>query len=599
MTSAFRLNLTILSLIALLVGLYLIFQALDGAVVRRREEIGILRSLGVEEGTIWRAWLMEAALLGVVGGFVGLLLGWGGAQLSVRLVGQTMNALYYATSVDAAHLSWNEAGLAMLLAVAASLVAGWLPAREAARTPPAQILVRHALAPSGASFWRKDWLGALLMGVGLALTWIPPWPLEEAGRLPWAGYLAALLWILGGGILGGGLLRWVAWSLRWLSGWKVPLRMALSHARNPSGRHRLAVAGLVCALAMTSGMAILVASFETTMKDWIERTFQADLFISSDGAQSASTDNRISPSTWRDVLAHPGVGEANLMQAAHIRLPEGQTLLVGADLDFLGEYTRMSWVEAPRNKLIYQTQHNEQLALVSESFSERFSLGRGAHLSVPVPGGSREVQIAGVFADYGNEKGSIVVDQEHFAIWFGHEMMRNIILYVKEGFDADSVRAELLQAHPGLSVYTNPHLRREMLRIFRQTFSITYALELIGVVVAVLGLGLTLGSVLLERRHELTTLRALGLDRKQLAWATALEGGLVGVAGILSGLCVSLALGWLLIHVINKQCFGWTLQAHVPWGLLGLLAALVLLAGTGVSYAVGRWGAELPADREE
>ena len=162
MTRAFRLNLTMLSLVALLVGLYLIFQSLDGAVVRRREEIGILRSLGVEEGTIRKVWLWEAALLGLGGGLVGLGLGWGGAQISVRLVGRTVNALYYATSVDAAYPSWFEAGAALVLAVGASLVAGWWPAREAARTPPAQILVRHAVSPPGSWWWRREWLGGVL-----------------------------------------------------------------------------------------------------------------------------------------------------------------------------------------------------------------------------------------------------------------------------------------------------------------------------------------------------------------------------------------------------------------------------------------------------
>eukprot|EP01036_Dinobryon_divergens_P019864 gene19864-biopygen17459 len=133
MTRAFRLNLTVLSLIPLLVGLYLIFQALDGAVVRRRSEIAILRSLGVEERTIRRAWLAEAAVLGLVGGALGLLLGWAGAQFSVRAVGQTVNALYYATTVESAGLDAGEIALGLLLGLVASLLAGWWPAREAAR----------------------------------------------------------------------------------------------------------------------------------------------------------------------------------------------------------------------------------------------------------------------------------------------------------------------------------------------------------------------------------------------------------------------------------------------------------------------------------
>ena len=163
----------------------------------------------------------------------------------------------------------------------------------------------------------------------------------------------------------------------------------------------------------------------------------------------------------------------------------------------------------------------------------------------------------------------------------------------------ESLRAEWLSRYPGLRIFSNAHLRSEILRIFRQTFAITYSLEMIGVLVAVAGLGLTLGSVLLDRRAELTTLRALGLTRSEMARATAFEGCALAAAGVGMGLAVSLALGWMLIYVINKQTFGWTLEFAVPWGQMLALAALVIGIGTGVAYAVGRWGAHLPADQEE
>ncbi|MBC8003467.1 MAG: FtsX-like permease family protein, partial [Opitutaceae bacterium] len=318
MTRAFRVNLTILSLLALVVGLYLIVQALDGAVVRRREEIGILRSLGVEEGTIRRAWMGEAALLGLGGGVIGILLGWIGAQLAVRMVGRTVNALYYATSVNSARLEPAEVIIALTLAVATSLVAGWVPARAAALTPPAQILVRHAVGASGSAVWRNEWLGFVLLMIGLPLIFVPPLRFEGGGRFSLAGYLAALCWILGAGILGGLILRRLAVLGRLLNSRFAIVHLAMSHLVKPSGRHRLAVAGLVCAIAMTCGMAILVGSFETTMRGWIERTFQADLYLSSDGAQSASTQNRISLATWREIAGRSDVADANAIHVAEI-----------------------------------------------------------------------------------------------------------------------------------------------------------------------------------------------------------------------------------------------------------------------------------------
>lgn len=599
MTSAFRMNLTILSLIALLVGLYLIFQALDGAVVRRREEIGILRSLGVEESVIRRVWLLEATLLGLAGGLLGALLGWGGAQLSVRVVARTVNALYYATSVQSARLEWSELLLALAIAVCTSLLAGWLPARDAARTPPAQILVRHAVAASGPPLWRKEWLGVVLLLLGAVLIYVPPIRLEGGSRFSLAGYIAAFAWVFGGGVLAGWVLRRLAALLHPLGQSSLLIRLATSYLTRPSGRHRLALAGLLCAIAMTAGMAILVASFEQTMQGWINRTFQSDLYISSDGAQSASTQNRISEATWNKLINDPAVQDHNVIQATEILLRGNRTMLVGADLSFAKRHQSLAWLQRPTTEDVFDPQKNDGICFVSESFCERFQVKLNDSLVVPTPAKEQTLRIAGVFADYGNERGSIVVQREAFASWFADELASSVIIQLKTGMKAEDIKAQWSGEFPGLSIFTNAHLRTEVLRIFRQTFSITYALEVIGVAVAVVGLGMTLASILLERRAELTTMRALGLSRAEMAKATAGEGFILSLCGVLSGLLISVALGWLLIYVINKQTFGWTLQFDLPWFQLAVLGLLVVAAGTAVSFGVVRWGAALPADREE
>jgi putative ABC transport system permease protein len=599
MTRAFRLNLTILSMLALAVGLFLVFIALDGAVVRRREEIAILRALGVTPRQIQLAWLIEATALGLVGGLAGLALGWVGAQGAVRLVGRTVNALYYATSANAADLSWTEAAVSLVLAVAASICAGILPARTAALTPPAQVATRGGSSTYAGGRWlRRPWIGIGLILLGIVGAGLPPLRLEGGGRLSLAAYGSALCWAFGASILGGPVLSWLG-RQGFRRETSVPLRLAFSQIREPSGRHRLAAAGLVCAIAMTAGMAILVGSFDTTMRSWIARTFQADLYISSDGAQSASTQNRIAPSTWKPIAELPQIARANAVQVAELQLSIGTTLLFGGDLEFFRTVTEPAWLEKPFSNAIFDPAQNQNLALVSESFCERFQKHRGDRLDIPTPSGVKSLVIAGSFSDYGNERGSILVDRAHFSAWFRDELASSLILQLKPGVNATQLRAELRQAHPGLAVYTNEHLRREALRIFRQTFSITYALELIGIFVAVAGLGFTLASLLWERRGDLTTLRALGLRRAELAAATAWEGILTATAGISVGLLASLALGWLLIERVNKQTFGWTLQTDLPWAQLALLALLVLVAAGVTGWIVGRWGSQLPAETEE
>jgi len=379
----------------------------------------------------------------------------------------------------------------------------------------------------------------------------------------------------------------------------ITLRLASSHLRAPSGRHRLAVAGLVCAVGMTAGMAILVGSFDKTMRGWIARTFQADLYISSDGAQTASSSSRISPATWKTVVANPVVKEANVIQFLEIKLGDATTLLVGNHLAFFRDYAKPAWLSAPLNDDIFDTNRNATLALVSEAFAERFRVQRGDEIKIPTPDGFRAVTIAGIFSDYGNERGSLLIESQQFKKWFGNDLAASLILALKPGYDPESLRSELRAAHPGLGVFTSSYLRGEALRIFRQTFAVTYALELIGIFVAVIGLAFTMASLLWERRADLNTLRALGLRRKELATAAALEGALMATAGLLLGIAVSFALGWLLIFRINKQTFGWTLQTDWPWLQLSALAFLVLASASIAGWFVGRWAARLPAEREE
>jgi putative ABC transport system permease protein len=280
-------------------------------------------------------------------------------------------------------------------------------------------------------------------------------------------------------------------------------------------------------------------------------------------------------------------------------LPEGETMLVGGDLEFFREFAQPAWLQEPVDNSIFVPATTAGQVLVSEAFSERFRLRRGDRLTLPTPAGGQPVTIAGVFSDYGNERGSLIVDRAHFARWFGNELATSLILVLRPGADIDSVRAELRAAHPGLAVFTQSYLRGEALRIFRQTFAITYALELIGVTVAVAGLGFTMVSLLWERRGELTTLRALGLTRRELAAAAALEGLFTAVSGVAVGLLASVGLGWVLIYRVNKQTFGWTLETDRPWGQLAGLAILVLAAAAATAWGAGRWGAQLPAEQEE
>ncbi len=591
MTQAFRLNLTILSLLALLVGGYLIFQALDGVVLRRREEIGILKSLGVTDRAIQTAFLIEAGLLGLCGGVLGVLLGWLGAQGAVGGVTKSMNALYGATSEQQAALSVREALLALSISILASLIAAWWPARMAARTPPAHMLGRHATPFEGGTVWRVEWIGWAMMLVAVVLAELPVLRFASETRLPLAGYAAALLWLVGAGLAAGAMLRFLARRKVTSAIWRV----ALSHLRRPTVRHRFAVAALASAVAMTTGMAVMVASFDHTMRGWIDRTMQADIYISSAGAQSASSTHFISPKTVVELGKELEVAELAYVQARMLLWKGGEVLILGTDPVFAHKHGLYAWVEAPEHAEWWQTNDGITPAIMSESWSERFQTRVGDVIELV----GRQVRVVAMNAEYGNERGSLTLPAAVFRQWFETDEAWRVALMLKPDADAETVRDRIQNQHPGLSVFTNAHLRSEALRIFRQTFSVTHALEVIGVIVAVVGLGLALTSLLLERRAVLATLRSLGMTRSEIARSAALEGLGVACAGAFTGIAAGLWLGWLLVYRINKQCFGWTLQFHAVWWHLAVLGAAVIAAGMLVAALVGRWAAMLPAEHTE
>jgi putative ABC transport system permease protein len=562
-------------------------------VIRRREEIGVLKSLGVTDGVIQRAFLIEALLLGVIGGGLGLRVGWLGAQAAVGGVSKTVNALYGASSVQSADLHLGEAWLSMGIAIVTSLIAAWWPAREAARTPPVHMLGRKAAVFSGGGWWRTEWLGWALMAVAILLAQLGAWRLSGGTRVPLAAYAAALCWLLGTSLAAARLMGPMGHighigPMRDLT----TLRLGLSHLRRPTVRHRFAVAALASAVAMTAGMAIMVSSFDGTMRGWIERSMKADLYVSSAGAQSASSTHQISAATIERLRAMPEVTEVATLRARGITLRGAPTMVLGVDGPFTQRQDAYAWVKEPEEVEWW----NDGGAIINESFAERFEVKVGDALELP---GGHRVSIRGIQADYGNERGAVTISEETFRQWFEGEMAWRVALMLKPGADAEALAKRIAEAHPGLSVFTNAHLRREALRIFRQTFSVTYALEVIGVFVAVAGLGLALASLLLERRADLSTLRSLGMTGRQIAATSAWEGAGVAMAGAVMGLISGGWLGWLLIYRVNKQCFGWTLSFAMPWGQMIILLMAIVGVGALVSAMVGKWAAKMKWEEQE
>lgn len=586
MTRAFRLNLTVLSLISLLVSVFLILQALDAAVVRRRREIAVLRSLGLNPRDIQFAWMVESLLLGLAGSVVGILMSWGMAQFLVRQIAQTVNTLYRSTAVDSARLTFEDIGLGFLIGLLASLVSGYLPARDAASTPPAQVMSRGNVS-EGLVLFRNPLTGWVLLLVGAVAAFLPPVRIGAGMGFPLAGYASAFLLITGTVWIAGYLFRplsrvllmWPDPGASWISG--------MTRLRLAEGRQKLAVAGLIIAISMAGGMSILVGSFRTSMLSWLDSSLNADLYLSSKSAASGDAYNRISPGTVDAIRSEPAV-RSTVPYARYPILFRGvETFLAGTDFDAAGESARFVWLSEPPDGWRREPDAAVEPVVVNEAFVSRFRVKVGEVIKVPTHRGERKLRIAGIHSDYTSERGIITADIGAVRDWFQSGNLTNLSVFLNPDADLESVYADWSERYPGLNVLSHRELREIISRIFRETFAVTHSIKWLGLFVAVCGLALSLFCILLENRENLLIYRKLGMSRTEIARTTAWEGLGLSVIGLVCGLVLSVILGALLVFVINKQSFGWTLQYVVPKGEMLLFGGVILVVGYLVAYWVG------------
>ena len=583
MTAAFRLNLTILSLIAILVGAYLILQALDAAVVRRRAEIATLRSLGVDGSVLFTTYLFEAFVLGLLGSIAGVGVGQVLAMGAVGMLADTVNALYFATSIESLSLTVTDVAVGLVLGLLFSMIAGWLPARDANQTPPAQVLARGDWSP-GFAWLRKPKIGVFFIVLGAIFLVPPPVVMESGSKIPVGGFVAAGCWILGSALLSGHVLVLLAGWIRPITTSTVA-RLACSRLQDGSSRHRLAVAGLVVAVSMVTGMFQMIDSFRGTIEDWFDVRFQADLYVSESGVTGSGNVNGIDPKLLNELLTDPNIKYADVMRVCYAKPPKGITILAGVDMKHWSEEARQIWLKEPGE---LKAVDGAEPALIRETFARRFNVLSGGVVELETPGGMKKVSPIGIFCDYGNEFGMAAVSSSTWKEWTGADRPINASLFLKDVSKLDETRERLRIAYPGLDVRNERELRDVALGIFEQTFQATNALSLIGLAVAFAGLLLGLFSIFDESTQTWMTLKHLGFSTPKFILAAGLEGAGIGVAAWVAGAITGLALGWLLVFVINVQSFGWTLLWTVPLESIlwfGVLLTLVGLVSGIVSAA--------------
>ena len=513
------------------------------------------------------AFLAEAAVFGIAGGALGLLMGRLLAEGAVQLVGLTVQALYVSSTAAPVEFSLSAAAISMGSGLAVSLLAALAPALEAGQIPPTEAMARGRIDTNLQQASSRNLVyAAALLGIAVALCQLPP-----IFNKPFGGYLATLALVAAGSLSAPSLIQFGGRSIAGIGG--VQSLLAGRSLAGALRRSSVLVAALATAIAMMTSVGIMVGSFRETMLTWIDTQIRADFYLRPAGMAAVDRHPTIAEEVAKRIEALPGVLAVDRFRAYTIRYNGLPVTLAGGDVQAQMRYGRTALRSGNQQDAIEAMLKGEAV-IVSEPFSEKHHVQVGDKLTIPLGTERPTFRIAGIFRDYSSENGYIILDHSIIRKFLPDDEASNLAVYTSPNVDRPKLRKQIEAAYAPrrIVVFENRALRNEAVRIFDQTFAVTYALEAVAVFVAVMGVAGAMLALIIDRRREIGLLRFLGAAASQVRGIILFEAAFIGlfsqIIGVISGALVSL----VLIFVINKQSFGWTIEFHTP--VLALLSAL-------------------------
>jgi putative ABC transport system permease protein len=583
MLAAFRWNLRLLSYISLIVGAFLIYNTISVSVVRRRAEIGIVRALGASRGVILSAFVGEAACFGLAGALLGLPLGRFMATGAVRLMSATVQSLYVSSRPGSIELSFTSVLLALVIGIGVAVASAYSPAREAAQVSPVEAMARGRREYEVRVHKSRDLWIALFFGLAAAVCSRVP---VVAGK-PFFGYIAAILLVVASALAMPAFVDVLTSLISKIVGKLLGVEAVLASRSLAASLRRTSVlvGALSTAIAMMTSVGIMVGSFRQTVMVWMNGQLPADLYLRPAGAPATDRHPVLSPGLAEELAKLPGVEAVKRLRMYEISYEGMPVSLASADLTFLRPYHDSDLFSGrPREQVLAELRDSNNI-IVSEPFTYKHHAKAGDSITLFLGEKQGTFHISDVYYDYSSERGEIVMDRNTVLHYLPDPAVSNLAIYISPDAQLETVRAEIERATSDRRVllFSNRDLRTEAIRVFDRTFAITYALEAVAVIVAVMGIAGALLSLVIDRRRELGLLRFLGAATGQVRKLILVEAGLLGLLANLAGLALGFALSLILIFVINKQSFGWTIQFHWPVavlvGALSLVYAATVLAG--------------------
>jgi len=592
LSRAYRVNLTVLALVALFTGAFLVFSVLSLSVAKRAQQFALLGVLGLTGRERLQLVLAESVLLGLAGSVLGIALGTALAALALRVLGGDLGGGYF--SGAAPSLQWNGAAAFTYgaLGVLAAAVGGWWPARAAQKLPPAQTL-KGLGASAGAG--KGHWLSIGLVALGGLLALVPP-----LFGIPLAAYVSVGLLLVGG-------ITALPWVIALLYDRLAPLvaqrllpLLAVERARRVRESAAVAVSGVVASLSLAVALTVMVASFRESVTRWLDVVLPADLYVRTALGSSASDTAYFSPE-FVDALGRlPGVARVGAARTVQLLLDPAKpaVTLIARPLDDPATALPLvgTLLPVPAGHIgIYVSEpmvdlYGARPGTVFHSLSQSLQAKAGTtETAAPA------FYVAGVWRDYARQFGAIAMARSDFERLSGDRRANDLALWL-DGSRGDAqvqqaVRA-LAEKQSGtgglLELASVSELRATSLRIFDRSFAVTYWLQAVAIAIGLFGVAASFSAQVLARRKEFGLLAHLGLTRRQILAVVAGEGAAWTLIGALAGLALGLAVSTVLVYVVNPQSFHWTMDLMLPWLRLGLLCAAVVAAGTLTAWLAGR-----------
>jgi putative ABC transport system permease protein len=581
LSKAYRVNLTVLALVALFTGAFLVFSILSLSVAKRQQQFALLGVLGLTARERMQLVLLESSLIGVLGSALGLAAGMGLAAMALRLLAGDLGGGYFPGI--APHLQWSAPAALIYgaLGVAAAVLGGWLPARQAQLLAPAQALKGQG---TGEHATLKAWVGPALLLLGASLSTLKP-----LGGVPLWAYLGVAALLMGGiacvPATVGAVLKLVPppRQATWL--------LAIERARHMRSTATVAIAGVVASLSLSVALTVMVSSFRGSVSAWLDTIMPADLYARTAASPDSDTLS-LAPGLVKAIETVPGVARVVGIRITPMTFKAGMS-----PVDVLARPVDDPARTMPVVGPLLPARKGMVSVYVSEAMVDLYGARPGTVLPLPlVPGQPpTATHVRGVWRDYARQYGAVVIAQSDYQAITHDLTVNNLAIWLEPAAKTATVETAIRSAAASQGLadqlidFAEPReIRQTTLRIFDRSFAVTYWLQAVAIAIGLFGTAASFSAQVLARRKEFGLLSHLGLTRQQVLGIVAGEGLALTTVGALMGLALGLAVSVVLIKVVNPQSFHWTMDIITPWGRLAWLCLGVIAAGTVTAVVAGK-----------